>query len=164
MLFKVVQSLICVWLFVTPWTAAQQASLSSTISQNLYRSSCTLSQWRHPTTSSSVAPFSSCPQSFPTSGSLPMSQLFASGVQSIGALASNLPINIQGWFPLGLTGLISLKSKGLSRIFSSTTVRKHQFFSIHPSLWFNSHIRAWLLENPIDLTMGLLSAKWSLCF
>ena len=91
--------------------------------------SCPSSWWCHPTISSSVIPFSSCTQSFPASGSFPMSQLFTSGSQSIGASASVLPVNIQGWFPLGLTGLISLNSKGLSRVFSKTTVQKHQFFS-----------------------------------
>ena len=98
--------------------------------------SCPLSRWCHPTISSSIAPFSSCPQSFPAWGSFPMSQLFATGGQSIGASASMsvLPMNIQAWFPLGLTGLISLQSKGLSRAFSSTTVWKHQFFSAQPSL------------------------------
>ena len=87
-------------------------------------------------------PISSCPQSFPASGSFPMSRLFPSGGQSIGASASEtaLPMNNQGWFPLGLTGLISLQSKGLSRVFSSTTVQKHQFFSSQTSLWSNSHI------------------------
>ena len=90
-----------------------------------------LSQWCHPTISSSGAPFSSCPQSFPASWSFPISQLFASGGQSIGAsaLASVLPMNIQGCFPLGLTGLISLQSKGLSRVFSSTMIWKHQLFN-----------------------------------
>ena len=89
-----------------------------------------LSQWCHPTISSSVVPFSSCPQSFPASGSFPVSQLFASGGQSVGVSvsASVLPVNIQGWFPLGLTGLISLQSKELSRVFSNPTVQKHQFF------------------------------------
>ena len=98
--------------------------------------SCPLSQWCHPTISSSAIPFPSCLQSFLTSGSFPMSRLFASGGQSIGvsASASVLPINIQDWFPLGLTGLISLQSKGLSRVFSNTTVQKHQFFSAQPSL------------------------------
>ena len=113
----------------TPWTAACQASLSFTISgacSNL----CPLSRWCHPTISSSVVPFSSCLQSFPVSGSFLMSWLFISGGQSIGASASAsiFPKNIQDWFPLGLTGLISLQSKGLSRVFSSTTVQKHQFF------------------------------------
>ena len=95
-----------------------------------------LSQWCHPTTSSSVVPFSSCLQSFPASGSFLMSQVITSGGQSIraSALASVLPINIQDWFPLGLTDLISLQSKGLSRVFSNTTVQKHQFFSAQPSL------------------------------
>ena len=98
-------------------------SLSSGVCSN----SC---QWCHPTNSSSVTPFSSCLQSFPASGSFPMSQLFTSGGQSTGisALASVLSMNIQGWFPLELTGLISLQSKGLSRVFSNTTVQKHQFF------------------------------------
>ena len=94
--------------------------------------SCPLSRWCHPTISSSVIPFSSCLQSFPASGSFPMSRLFASGGQSIGvsASASVLPMNIQDWFPLGLTGWISLQSKGLSRVFQHhTTVQKHQFFS-----------------------------------
>ena len=98
-------------------------------------SSCPLSQRCHPTISSSVLLFSSYLQSFPALGSFLMSQLFASGSQGIGAeaLAPALPINNQGWFPLGLTGLISLLSKGLSRVFSSTTVQKHQFFSVHGS-------------------------------
>ena len=97
-----------------------------------------------------VTPFTSCLQSFPVSRSLLMSWLFPSGGQSIeaSALASVLPMNIQHWFPLGLTGLISLQSKGPSRVFSSTTVWKHQFFSAQPSLWFNSHIHIWLLEKP----------------
>ena len=111
--------------------------------------SCPMSQWCHPTISSSVIPFSSCLKSFPASGSFLMSQLFASGGQSIGASvsASALPMDIQDWFPLGWTGLISLQAKGLSRVLSSFTVRKHQFFSAQPSLWFNSHIYTWLLEN-----------------
>ena len=109
-----------------------------------------LSQWRHPTISSSVVPFSSYLQSFPTSGSFPMSQLFASGGQSIGASisASVLPMNIQDWFPLGLTSLIALQSKGLSKVFSNTTVQKHQFFGVQLSLWSNYHIHIWLLKKP----------------
>ena len=97
----------------------------------VYPNSCPLSRWCHPTISSSVIPFSSCLQSFPESGSFLRSQFFASGSQSIGASASAsvLSMNIQDWFPLGLTGLISLQSKGLSRDFSNTTVQKHQFFS-----------------------------------
>ena len=96
-----------------------------------------------------VIPFSSCLQSFPESQSFPMSQFFTSGGQSIrvSASASVLPMNIQDWFPLGLTGLISLQSKGLSRVFSSTTVQKHQFFGVQLSLWSNSHIHTWLLRN-----------------
>ena len=93
--------------------------------------SCASSQWCYPAISSSVIPFSSCPQSLPASGSFPMSQLFAWGGQSIGVLAltSVLPMNTQDWSPLGWTGWISLQSKGLSRVFSNTTVQKHQFFS-----------------------------------
>ena len=98
-------------------------------------------------------PFSSQLQSFPASGSFPMSQFFISGGQSIGASpsASVLPMNIQGWFPLGLTAWISLQSKGLSRVFSSTTVQKNQFFGTRPFLWSNSHIHTWLLEKNIAL-------------
>ena len=109
--------------------------------------SCPLSRWCHPTISSSVVPFSSCLQSFPASASFLMSQFFTSGGQSIGASASAsvLPMNIQGWFPLELTGLISLQSKG---VFSNTTVRKHRFCSAQPSLRSNSHIYTWLLEKP----------------
>ena len=115
----------------------------------VYSNSCPLSQWHHPTMSSSVILFS-CLQSFPVSGSFPMSQFFASGGQSIGvsASASVLPINIQDWSPLGWTGWISLQSKGLSRVFSNTTVPKHQFFSAQPSLWSNSHIHTWLPLKP----------------
>ena len=112
--------------------------------------SCLSSWWCHPTISSSVSPFSSCLQSVPASGSFLMRQFFLSGVQSTGASASasGLPINIQDWFPLGWTGWMSLQSKGLSRVFSKTTVKKHHFFSTQPSLWSNSHIHTWLLEEP----------------
>ena len=111
--------------------------------------SCPLSQWCHPTISFYVVPFSSSPPSFPASGSFPMSQFFTSGGQSIGvsASASVLPMNTQDWSPLGLTGLISFQSKGLSRVFSNTTVQKHQFFGTQLSLQSNSHIRTWLLEK-----------------
>ena len=104
-----------------------------------------------------------CPQSFPASESFPTSRLFPSGGQRIGASASAsvLPMTIQGWFPLGLTGLISLLSKGLLRVFSSATTRKHQFFGTQPSLWPNSHIHTWLLEKTQLWLYGLLSAK---CF
>ena len=111
--------------------------------------SCPLSQWCHPTVLSSVVPFSSCLPSFPGSGSFPMSRFFASGGQSTraSASASVLPMNIQGWFPLGLTGFISLQFKGLLIVFSNTTVQKHQFFSTQHSLRSNSHICTWLLEK-----------------
>ena len=111
--------------------------------------SCPLSRWGHPTILSSVAPFSSRFQSFPASGSFPRSQFFTSDGQSIGvsASASVLTMNIHDWFPLGVIGWISLQSKGCSRVFSNTTVQKHQFFSAQPSLWSNSHILTWLLEK-----------------
>ena len=117
-------------------------------SPRVHPNPCSSSQWCHPTNSSSVVPFSSCPRSFPASGSFQMSQLFASGGQSIGVSASTsvLPMNTQDWSPLGWTAWISLQSKGLSRVFSSTTVRKHQFFSAQPSLWSNVCTR--LLESP----------------
>ena len=115
-----------------------------------YTNSCPLSRWWHPTISSSVISLSSCLQSFPASGSFQMSQLFTSSGQSTGvsASASGLPMNSQDWFPLGWTGWISLMSKGLSRVFSKTTVQKHQFFSAQPSLKSNSHIHTWPLEKP----------------
>ena len=143
-----VQSLSCVQRFATPWTAAFQVSLSFTIS-GVYSNSCPLSRWCHPTISSSVIPFSHL-QSFPASGSFPMSQFFASGGQSIGfsASASVLPMNIQDWFPLGWTGCICLQSKGLSRVFSNTTVQKYQFFGAQLSLQSNTHIHTWPLEKP----------------
>ena len=131
----VVQSLSHVLLFVTPWTAARQASLSFTIFWSLLNS-YPLNQWCHPTISFSVIPFSSCPHSFPASGSFPMSQFFTSSGQSIGASASAsvLPMNIQVWFPLRLTSFILLQFKRLSGVFSNTTVQKHQFFGAQPSL------------------------------
>ena len=123
--FSSVQSLSRVRLLATLWTAASQASLSIT-TPGVYPNSCPLSRWCHPTISSSVIPFSSCLQSFPASGSFQMSQLFASGGQSIGVSASTLvlPVNTQDWSPLGWTGWISLQFKGLSRVFSNTTVQK----------------------------------------
>ena len=154
--FISVQLLSYFQLIVTPWTAAHQASLSITNSQNLSHDAI---WWCHPTISSSVIPFS-CLQSFSASGSFPVSQFFASGGQSIGASASASvpPVNIQDWFPLELTGLISLQSKGLSRVFSNTTVQKHQFFSAQPSLWSNSHIHTGLLEKPqLWLSVPLLA-------
>ena len=134
------------------------------LSPRVCPNSCPLSRRCHPTISSSVGPFSSCPPSFPTSESFPMSQLFASGGRSIESFtsASVLPMNTQDWFPLGLTGLISLLSKGLSRVFFSTGVQKHQFFSAQPSLCSNSHILPWLLEKPRPWLYEPLSAKWYL--
>ena len=113
----------------------------------VHPNSCPLSRWCHPAISSSLVPFSSCSQSLPASESFPMSQLFAWGGQSIGvsALASVLPKNTQDWSPLEWTGWISLQSKGLSRVFSNTTVQKHQFFSAQPSSQSNSHIHTWPL-------------------
>ena len=122
----VIQSLSSVWLFAIAWTAGP-ASCPSLL-PGVCLSSCLLSRWCHPTISSSVPSFSYCPQSFPASGSFPVSWLFTSAGQSIGvsASASVLPMNIQDWFLLGLTGWICLQSKGLSRVFSNTTVQKHQ--------------------------------------
>ena len=116
----------------------------------VHSNSCLLSWWCHPAISSSVVPFSSCPQSFPASESFPMNQLFAWGGQSteVSALASFLPKNTQDWSPLGWTGWISLQSKGLSRVFSNTIVQKHQFFGTQLSLQSNSHIHTWPLEKP----------------
>ena len=125
-----VQLLSCVWLL---WHCESQQARPPCPSPTpgVYSNSCPSSQWCHPAISSSVVPFSSCPQSLPASGSFPMSQLFTWGGQSIGvsASASALPMNTQDWSPLGWTGWISLQSKGLSRVFSNTTVQKHQFFS-----------------------------------
>ena len=123
------KSLSRVQLFVTPWTAMQHARLpcpSPTF--GACSNSCPSGRWCHPNISSSVIPFFSHLQSCPASGSFQMSQFFASGGQSFGASASVPPMNNQDWFPLGLTGWISLQSKGLSRVFSNTTVQKHQFF------------------------------------
>ena len=116
----------------------------------IYSNSCPPGKWCHPAISSSVMPFSSCPQSLPALESFPVSQLFASGGQSTGvsALASVLPKNTQDWSPLGWTGWISLQSRGLSRVFSNTTVQKHQFFGAQPSSQSNSHIHTWPQEKP----------------
>ena len=124
-MFSSVQSLSRVWLFATPWTTAHQASLSITNSRSPWTKPCPLSRWCHPTISSSVVPFFSCLQSFPVSGSFQMGQLFASGGQCIGVSASTLvlPKNTQDWSPLGWTDWISLQSKGLARVFSSTTFK-----------------------------------------
>ena len=144
-----VQSLSHVWLFATPWTAACQipcVSPTPGACSNSYPSS----HWYHPTISCSDVPFSSCLQTFPASGSsFLVSQFFTSGGQNIGVLASTsvLPMNFQDWFPLGWTGWISLQYKGLSRVFSNTTVHKHQLFDAQLSLQSNSHIHTWLLEK-----------------
>ena len=123
--------------------------LCPSTTSGLYPNSCPLSQSGHPTISSSIGPFSACPQSFPASGSFQMNQLFTSG-QSIGvsASASILPMNTQDWSPLAWTGWISLQSRGLSRVFSNTTVQKHQFFRVQLSSQSNSHIHTWPLEKP----------------
>ena len=144
-----VQSLSRVRLFATPWIAACQTSLSITISRSSLRLT-SIESVMHPATSSSVVPFSFCPQSLPASESFPMSQLFAWGGQSTGvsALASFLPKNTQDLSPSEWTGWISLQSKGLSRVFSNTTVQKHQFFGAQPSSQSNSHIHTWPLEKP----------------
>ena len=116
----------------------------------VYPNPCPSSRWCHPAISSSVIPFSSCPKSFPASGSFPMSQLFTWGGQSIrvSALASFLPMNTQDWSPLGWTGWISLQPKELSRVFSNTAVQKHQFFGAEVYSQSNSHIHTWPLEKP----------------
>ena len=128
-----------------PYGLSCQASPSVTISQSLLK---LMSSQCYRIISSFVALFSSCLQSFPASGSIPESQLFASGGQSTGASASVPPIKIQDCFPLWLIGLITLLSKGLSRVFSKTTIWKNQFFGVQPSLQSNSHIHTWLLEKP----------------
>ena len=119
------------------------------LTSGAYSNSCPSCWWWHPTISSCVVPFSSCLQSFPSPGSFPMNLFFASVGQSIGVSASTpvLPKSIQDWFPLGLTGWISLPSKRLSRVFSNTTVQKHRFFGAQLSLYSNSHIHTWLLEK-----------------
>ena len=148
-IFSSIQLLRRVQLFLTPWTTAHEASLSITNSQSLLKL----------ISIKSVMPSNHlilcCPLLLPSiflpSGSLQVSQFFISGGQSIGisasASASVLPMNIQDWFPLGLIVWVSLQSKGLSRVFSNTTVQKHQFFGAQLSLWSNSHIYTWLLEK-----------------
>ena len=143
--FSSVQSLSRVWLHELQHARPPCPSPTPGIHPN----PCPLSRWCHPIISSSVVPFSSCPQSFPASGSFQMSQLFPSGGQSTGVSASTSvhPMNTQDWSPLGWTGWISLQSKGLSRVFSNTTVQKHQFFSAQPSSQSNSHIHTWPLKK-----------------
>ena len=144
-----VQSLSRVRLFATPWIAAARPPCPSP-SPGVHSDSRPSSPWCHPAISSSVVPFSSCPQSLPASGSFPMSQLFTWGGQSTGAsaLASYLPKKSHGWSPSEWTGWISLQSKGLSRVFSNTTVQKHQFFGAQPSSQSCSHIHTWPQERP----------------
>ena len=147
--FSSVQLLSRVWLFATPWITACQASLSTTNSRKLLK----LMSIESVMPSSHLIlchPFSSCPQSLPASGSFPMSQLLAWGGQSIevSASASVIPMNTQDWSPLGWTAWISLQSKGCSRVFSNTTVQKHQFFGTQLSSQSNSHIHTWPLEKP----------------
>ena len=154
-----IQLLSFVWLFVTPWTAAHQASLSFTTFW-VCSISCPLNHWCHPTISPSVVPFSWL-QSFPASGSFPMSQLFASGGQSIGASASVLPMNIQGWFPWILTGLISLQSKWLSRLFQHHSL-KASVLQCSVFMVQLSHLYLTTGKTIIWL-YGPLSAKWCLC-
>ena len=146
MLFSVSVVCDCLWPHGLQHARVTCPSSSPRACSNSYP----LSQQCHPAISSSVVPFSFCLQSFLASGSFLMSRLFASGRQSIGtsASASVLPLIIQDWFPLGLTGLI-LQSKGLSRVLFNTTVQKHQFFGIQPSLLSNSHVYIWLLKRPV---------------
>ena len=153
-----VQLLSCVQLLATPWTAAHQASLSITNFQSLLKLMSIESVM--PSNHLTVIPFSSCLQSFPASGSFPMSQFFPSGGQSIGASASAsvLPMNIQGWFPFGLTGLISLQSKGLSRLFSSTIVWKHHVNKVF--LWMCSNKILFTKSDSTDPQESLL--QWGL--
>ena len=151
--FSSVQSLSHVQLFATPWTAAARPPCPSPITR-VYSNPCPLSWWCHPIISSSVVPFSTCLQSFPASGSFQMSQFFASGGQSIGVSASACPSDdYSDWFPLGWTGLISLLSKGLSRVFSNTTVQKHQFFSAQPSSQSTSMHDHWKYHS-LDFILG----------
>ena len=151
-LFSVTKSCSTLQLHGLQHTRLPCPSLSPRVCSN----SCPLSFGCHPTISPSATPFSPCPQSSPASGSFPVSRLFISDGQSIGASssASVLPMNIQGRFPLGRTGWISLQPKELSRIFSSTTVRKHQFLGSQPSLWSNSHIHTELQYDPAITLLG----------
>ena len=144
----VIQWLTCVWPFVTPWIIARQAPLSSTISRSLLRF-MTIELVMPSNQLILCCPLLLLPSIFPSIRVFSNSQLFALGSQSVGASTSIFPMSIQDWFPLGLTGLNSLQSKGLlSRVFSSTAVRGHQFFCTQPSLWSNSYICTWILEKP----------------
>ena len=147
--FFVVQLPTGVSLFAAPWTTACQASLSLTISRSLPKF-MSLCQWCYQAISSSDVLVSFCPQSFSASETFVVSRLLPSDDQNTGVPASTsvLPMSIQGWFPLSLTGFISLQSKWLSGVFSNTTVQRHQFFDILPSLWSSSHNRTWPLGRP----------------
>ena len=161
--FSSVQPLSRVWLFATPWTAARQASLSFTISQSLLKLMPTESVI--PTNYLVLChPLLLLPSIFSNIRFFSNKLAFCIRWPSIGASASALPMNIQDWFPLQLTDLISLLSKGFSRVFSNTTVPKQQFFDTQLSLQSNSHIHAWLPEKPQLWLYGPLSAKWCLCF
>ena len=158
------QSLSRVPLFVTLW---HTRFLCPQLSPEVWSDSCLLSWWCYLTVSFSAAQFSFYLQSFPASGSFPVSRLFASGGQSIAVSvsASLLSMNIYGWFPLGCTGWMSLHPRGLSRVFSSPTIQKHDFFGSQPSLWFNSHIHTWLLEKTTALTTwSVVSQEMPLLF
>ena len=162
-----VLSILCLraQLFATSWTIACQASQTSS-SPELYSSSCPLHQWCHPAISSSDALFSFCPQFFPASGTFPMCWLLALDDQNTGVSASALvpPTSIQSWFPWRLTGLISLLSNGLSGVLSSTTVQRHQFFGVLPSLWSSSHNCTWPLGKPLPWWYGPMLDEWCLTF
>ena len=163
--FSSVQSLSRVWLYATPWTATRQASMSINSRSLLKLMSTELVMLSNRVIL--CHPLLHPPSVFPSIRGFPKCQFFASGGQSIGTSASPsvFPMNIQNCFPLGLTGGISLLSKRLWRVFSNTTVEKHQFFSTQPSfLWSNSHICTWLLEKPWVWLYEHLSAKWCLCF
>ena len=155
-----VQLVSCVQLFVTYGLQPVRPPCPSP-TLGVHSNSCPFSVWHHPTISSSVIPFSSCLQSFPASGSFQISQLFALGGQSIGvsASASVFPMNIQDLFPLGWTGLISLQSKGLSRVLFNTTVQKHQFFGAQLSLWSNSHNSYMTTGKAIALNIWTFAGK-----
>ena len=133
-----------------PHESQQARPPCPSLTPGVYSNPCPLSQWCHSTISSSVIPFFSCLQFLPVSGSFPMSQFFTSGSQSIGASASPsvLLMNIRDLISFSIDWFDLLQYKGLSRVFSNTTVQKHQFFSAQPSLWSNSHIHTWLLEKP----------------
>ena len=165
LIVTVVQLLGRVWLSATPWTAACQASPSFSISWSSLK--LVSIEWCHPAISSSVAPFSSCLQSFPASGSFPVSQFLESGGQSIGASASAsvLPMNIKGWFPLGLTGfyLFAAQRTHKSLLQNHSFKASVQCFSAQPSLWSSSHICTWLLEKPWLWLYGPRWARWCFC-